>query len=170
MDLLATLRRSGGIDALARQMELPPVTVFAGAEALLPALLEGLRAHTQRMGGGEQGIAAMLAIINGFGDGNLAAAVMGPDPLQSEMGDRIIAQFFGSHDAKHRLAEEVAAVSGQDGPVLERILPMLAMLVAGYISARAETDSIEDKGKGWLRELLMLQEPGEPRANSGTNG
>ena len=91
MDLLATLRRSGGIDALARQIGLPPATVFAGAEALMPALLE-------------------------------------------------------------------------------RILPVLAMLVCGYLSARAEADRSEGESSIWLRDLLMLQDPEERRSGSGTNG
>jgi hypothetical protein len=170
MDLLATLRRSGGIDALARQIGLPPASVFAGAEALMPGLLGGLRDYAQRMGGGDVGVGAMLAIIDGLGDGNLAVEVMGPGPLAADTGDKVLAQFFGSREAKQRLASEVAVVSGQQPALLERILPVLAMLVCGYLSARAEADRSEDESLGWLRDLLMLHDPEERRSGSGTNG
>jgi hypothetical protein len=169
MDLLATLRRSGGIDALARQVGSPPRPVSGGVEALLPAVLGGLRDYAQRIGG-DPGVRALLAMIDGLGDGNLAAEVMGPGPLTVEAGDRILAQFFGSPGAKRQLARDVAAESGQDPAMLERILPILTMLVCGYVSARAGADGSEGESTRWLRDLLMLDDPGEQHSNFGTNG
>lgn len=39
MEMLATLRRSGGINALARQLDVAPATATAGVKALLPSTL-----------------------------------------------------------------------------------------------------------------------------------
>jgi hypothetical protein len=166
MDLLATLRRSGGIDALARQIGMPPQPVAAGVEALLPALLGGLRGYAQSMGGGEAGVRAMLAMMDGLGDGNLAAEVMGPGPLAAESGERVLLQLFGSREAGRQLAHDVAAASGHDAAMLDRILPVLAMLVCGYLSARVGADASETE---WLRDLLLLDDPDAPRS-FGTNG
>lgn len=171
MELLATLRRSGGIDALARQVGVVPATVGSAVEVLLPAVLEGLRAYAQRLGGGDAGIAAVLAMIDGLGDGDLAVAVMGPGPLCEEAGNKILAHALGTDDAKQRLAREVAAVSGQEPALLERLLPPLAMLACGYLSARARADQTESESIAWLRGVLALQGPAAGRpAGSGTNG
>lgn len=170
MELLATLRRSGGIDALARQAGLLPAIVSPAVEALLPALLEGMGAYARRLGGGDAGVRAMLAMIDGLGDGNLAVEVMGPGPLSDESGKRILTHIFATSDARHRLADEVGAVSRQDPALLERLLPALAMLVCGYFSARVQADESDGESITWLRELLLLQDPGEPMAGFGTNG
>jgi hypothetical protein len=170
MDLLATLRRSGGIDALARQIGLPPTTVAAAVEALLPALIGGLRDYAQRLGEGDAGVQAMLAMIDGFGDGNLAAEVMGPGPLTADSGDKIVALFFDSANAKRWLAAEVAAETGQDALMLERIVSPLAMLVCGYITARVGADGAHDDSIDWVRALLKLPKGGAAQAGSGTHG
>lgn len=174
MELLATLRRSGGIDALARQADLLPAAVGPAVEALLPALLDGIRSYAQHLGDGDQGVKAVLAMFGRLGDGNLAVEVMGPGPLSDEAGNRILAHVFGSEEAKQRLANEVGAVSGNEPALLERLLPVLAMLVCGYISARVRADETESESITWLRELLVLPNPGEARPGfglgSGTNG
>jgi len=169
MDLLATLRRSGGIDALARQVGLAPAVVSACVEASLPAIVAGLRNYTLKSGGGDAGLGALLAMIDGLGDGNLAADVMGPEPLSAGPGERILAQFFEPSRAKQR-AGELAVASGRSVAEIERILPLLAMLLCGYISARVEAGRIDGGNLDWLWNLLMLQDPDEPRANSGTHG
>lgn len=164
MDWLAILRRSGGIDALARQVGQPPANVSAGAEVLLPALLDGLRDYAQRHGGPEAGVKALLAMIDGLGDGNLAAAVMGPEALVADAGETIVDQLFGSTEPKQRLAHETATTDEREATMLERMLPVLAMLVCGYISARAGTDQDIE----WLLEALGLEDQAPRRKNSGS--
>ena len=43
MAILATLRQSGGINALARQLDQPPAAIMAAANNLLPGLVERFR-------------------------------------------------------------------------------------------------------------------------------
>jgi hypothetical protein len=166
MDLLAVLRRSGGIDAVARQIDGPPPQVTAGIDALLPALLASLRGYAQQHGGGDAGVAGLLAMVNGLGNGQLAADVMGPGPLPPDAGDALLGQLVGLPEARRRLASDVAAIGGLDSATIGHILPLLAMLVCGYISARAEADAAQGDSLSWLRDLLMLDDsqgrrPGE---------
>lgn len=170
MDLFATLRRSGGVDALARRVEVSPAAVSAAVEALLPALLGGLRAYALARGGGSPGIGAMMAMIDDFGDGGLAADVMGPSPLVPTSGEAIIVTLFGDGDARQRLARDVSHVSGQEHAMLEKVAPFLAMLLCGYLSARVKAEGHDGRGLAWLRELLMLDEAGRALGKDGENG
>src|SRR5262245_21662840 len=137
MDWLAIFRRSGGINALARQIGQSPVDALAATEALLPALLDGLRDFAKRQGGGDAGVRALLVVIDRLGNGSLAAEVMGPGPLTADAGDTILEQILPPTTSKVGIAGDVAAAGKHDAAMLERMLPALAMLLCGYISARA---------------------------------
>ena len=41
LDLMEMLRRSGGLDAVSKQLGVPPAVAAAGADALLPILDKG---------------------------------------------------------------------------------------------------------------------------------
>ena len=86
MDWLTTLRRSGGINALSRQLGVTPADVSVGAGALLPALLGGLRKRADVLGGGDAGVRALVEELVELGGGQLAADVMGPEPLDTQPG------------------------------------------------------------------------------------
>ena len=133
MDWVATLRRSGGLNALARQLSVSPLEASTGAEALLPALLSGFRA----IGDSPAGLQELLAKLDTLGDGNLAVQVMGPDPLRTEAGETILDWMLQDDAARRTVIEDAASASALDTELLERLLPPLAMLVGGYISARA---------------------------------
>ena len=133
MDWVATLRRSGGLNALARQVGVSPVEASAGAKALLPPLLGGFR----KIGSTAPGFQNLLAKLDSLGDGNLAVEVMGPDPLRIDAGETIIGWVLESDAARHSMVADAAALSELDAQTVDRLLPPLAMLVGGYISARA---------------------------------
>jgi hypothetical protein len=168
MDWLAILRRSGGIDALARQIGQSPVNALAATEVLLPTLLDGLRDFAQGQGGGEAGVRALLAMIDGLGDGSLATEVMGPGPLAANAGDTILEQILPPAANKRRGASDAAATGELDAAMLERMLPVLAMLLCGYISARAGVDDTQGTGISWLQDGLGLEGEGQRRRNSGS--
>lgn len=137
MDLLATLRRSGGLEAIARQTDVSSATVMAAAETLLPFLMSGLRAIVVAGGGGATGVAALLRRIEGFGDGNLAAELMGPARVETEPFERLTEQLVPGPGGWRALSEDCAIALHLERGVAERILQLLAMLLCGYISARA---------------------------------
>jgi hypothetical protein len=168
MDWLAILRRSGGIDAVARQVGQSPVNGLAATEALLPTLVDGLRDFAQREGGGDAGIRALLAMIDRLGNGSLAAEVMGPGPLTANAGDTILEQTLPPTTSKVGLASDAAAAGQLDAAMLERMLPVLAMLLCGYISARAGVDDAQGGGISWLQDALGLEDEGQRHRNSGS--
>ena len=67
MDIMDMLRSSGGIDALANQLGVPPATATAGAEALLPAILGGFSKRSEAAGGGEAGLGGLIGMLGGLG-------------------------------------------------------------------------------------------------------
>lgn len=143
MDMLATLRRSGGIEALARELGIPSAAAAAGTEALLPAIVAGFRQHRDTEGGGEAGLSAVATMLEGLGGGSLAAAVMGPDAADFAPGNGVLGAIFGTKDVSRILADQAAQATGLEPAMLKRMLPLLAMLVGGYLSARATGSGAE---------------------------
>ena len=151
MDWLTTLRRSGGINALSRQLGVSPTQVAAGAEALLPAIVGAARLFVDRHGGGEAGARALVASLAEFGGGQLAADVMGPGPLDLLPGQGIVGLVIGPDVARRAVLAE-AERAGLEPALGDRVLPGLVMLVSGYVTALAMGSGA--KGSGGLRGVL----------------
>ena len=152
MDMQATLLRSGGIEALARELGIPSAAAAAGAEALLPAILGGLRRQSEALGGGVSGL---LGMLDGLGDGALAAEVMGPNAADPAHGDAVLEQIFSSKAVSRAVARHASAASNLEPELLMRMLPLLAMLAGGYLSARAR-GSGKTATSGDLDEVARL--------------
>lgn len=158
MDLLGTLQRSGGIQALGRQAGTEPAATLAVAKVLLPAIVERMRALIAHDGGGEAGLAGLVALFDRFGDGMLAADVMAMTPVPPDAGAALAEALFGAEggDGAVRAA---AAATGVEPAIVARVLGLLAMLAGGYLSARAHSDGIA-RLAGALETLFG---PGEER-------
>lgn len=154
MDWLTTLRRSGGINALSRRLGVTPAEVSAAAQALLPALLAGFRRFADELGGGDAGMRGLLDELSELGGGQLAADVMGPGTLNTAPGSIILERMIGPEVARRALLVEAERTAGLDQALGERLLPGLAMLVGGYITARAGGSGAE--GSGGLNGLGSL--------------
>ncbi|MDE2411138.1 MAG: DUF937 domain-containing protein [Sphingomonadales bacterium] len=145
-ELMEMLRRSGGLEAVSRQLGIPPAVAATGAEALLPAILGGFRKHADSAGGGEGGLGSLIGMLGNMGGGALAANVLGPDASDVGMGNGVLGQIFGTKDVSRSVAADAAVRSGVDADTLKRMLPLLAMLVGGYLSARAGGSGSEGSG------------------------
>lgn len=154
MDMLATLLRSGGVNALASQLGLSPATAATGTEALLPALLAGLRRHSEKAGGGEVGVRALVAMLAGLGGWKLAADIIEPGQPDVEPGNHILGEIFGPKDASRTIADHAAATTGLDAVTLNKMLPILAMLVGGYVAAQAARAEAESEGLAGVSGIL----------------
>lgn len=163
MDWLAILRRSGGIDALARQTGSLPADVQAATAELLPTLIGGVNRYAQAQGEGDKGLRALLSYFAELGDGSLAVDVMGLDPVDSAPGDAIVDRILGDGAARKQLVETAAQASKQDAAFLDRLLPALVMLLCGYIAARAEAAGGD---LDWLRDALALSAEDAARKDS----
>ena len=141
MDLMDILRQTGGVDAIANQLGIPPAMAQAGAAALLPAVVGGFRKQTEAAGGGESGLGSLIGMITGLGGSSLATNVLGPEPTQVDTGNEVLGQIFGSKDVSRTVAGQASGQTGIDPALLKKMLPILAMLVAGYLSHSGSSGS-----------------------------
>ena len=131
MNLTDILGQAGGIESMAKELGVSPGIAQQGAEALLPAILGGFQKQAQ--GGGGEGLGGLIGQLGG---GGLLDAVLGSQPTPVEPGNEVLGQIFGSKDVSRTVAQNASARTGLDPTVLKRMLPILAMLVAGYMARR----------------------------------
>lgn len=153
MEVMDMLRRSGGIEAVSKQLGIPPAMAAAGAEAMLPAILGGFSKQAESAGGGEGGLGSLIGMLGTLGGGALATNVLGPDETNPSMGNDVLGQIFGTKDVSRSVASHASGQTGIDPETLKKMLPLLAMLVGGYLSARASGTGSEGEGGGGLGGL-----------------
>ena len=148
MDMMDMLRASGGLDAIAGQLGIPPEMAQAGAGALLPAIVGGFQKQSEAAGGGEGGLGSLIGMLGGLGGAGLADNVLGPEETQVDKGNDILGQIFGSKDVSRTVAGHAAGQTGIDPAILKKMLPLLAMLVGGYLSSRGGGGAAQAQGGG----------------------
>ena len=134
------------VDAIARELGIDPATAQAGAAALLPKILSGFQepvapGQPQAALGGELGglggLGGLIGTIGALGGGGLLDNVTSSQPTEVGKGNEILGQIFGSKDGSRAVAAEAAAQSGVEPSLLKKMLPILAMTVAGYVMKQA---------------------------------
>jgi hypothetical protein len=134
-----------------------------GAEALIPAIMGGFRKRADSAGGGAGGIGDLIGMLGGLGGGDLASNVLGPEPTETDRGNSVLGEIFRSKDVSRTVAQDASAKSGIDPAILKKMLPLLAMLLGGYLSARAGGSGASSApGTGGLESLLDLDGDGNP--------
>lgn len=133
MNLLEILTQAGGLQSVARDLGLSESKAVAGAEALLPAILGGMKTQVQAQSGGLDGLSELLRKLGG---GGLLDQVLSPQPTDPNQGDKVLGQIFGSKDVSREVADKAALRSGLDTGVMRKMLPLLAMLVTGFMAKR----------------------------------
>jgi hypothetical protein len=134
MQLQDLLSQMGGLQQMARELGVNESQAQTGAAALLPAILGGFKKQAQGPAGGLDGLAGMLGKLGG---GGLLDNVLSPKPTDLGRGNEVLGQIFGSKDVSRTVAGNAAAQTGLDPAVLKKMLPMLAMLVGGFMSKQA---------------------------------
>jgi len=132
MQLTDILAQMGGIQSMARELGVSESQATAGAAALLPALLGGFKKQAQPTG--LEGLAGMLGQLGG---GGLLDDVLSPQPTNVARGNDVLGQIFGSPDVSRTVASRASSQTGLDPALLKKMLPMLAMLVAGFMARQA---------------------------------
>lgn len=151
-DLINILQQTGGISAIANQLGIPPAMAEAGAGALLPAIVGGMSKQAQAQGGGEAGLGGLASILGSLGGAGLAENVLSDEPTNVEAGNSVLGQIFGSKDVSRTVADHASGQTGIDPAILKKMLPILAMLVAGYFSHQAGGG--QQQGGGILGSVL----------------
>ena len=134
MDIASILNQTGAIGQVAQQLGVTEQTAQAGAAALLPAILGGFKKTTQAQPGGLEGLGGLLGQLGG---GGLFDSVVSPEPTPVEKGNDVLGEIFGSKDVSRTVAGNAAAQTGIDPALLKKMLPILAMLVAGYLAKQS---------------------------------
>ena len=151
MDMMDILVRSGGVEAIAKQLGVPPAMAEMGAKALLPAVVGGFKKQTAEAGGGDTRLGSLINILGGLGGGGLATNVLNDaEPTDVARGNDVLGQIFGSKDVSRSVAGHAAGQTGIDAELLKKMLPIVAMLVAGYLSHQggAQAAPAEQQGGG----------------------
>jgi len=151
MQLTDILNQMGGIQTVARELGVSDAQAATGAAALLPAILGGFKRQTQAQPTGLEGLAGMLG---GLGGGGLLDDVLSPQPTNVSRGDDVLGQIFGSRDVSRTVAQNASTQTGLDPLLLKKMLPMLAMLVAGYMAKQGHSSAAPQAGGGGLGDLL----------------
>jgi len=156
MSLAAILQQTGAISSMAGELGIDEATAKTAAGALLPAIVAGMgRSATGGsstpdplgglgslagaiLGGGSSSSGGGLGgVLGGALGGGLLDAVLGSKPTPTQPGNEILGNIFGSKDVSRSVAGEVAAMTGIDEGILKKMLPILAMAVAGYMAQQA---------------------------------
>jgi hypothetical protein len=150
MQISDFLAQTGGLQPMARELGVSESQAESGAAALLPAILGGLKKQAQTQPGGVEGLGGLLGQLGG---GGLLDNVLAPQPTDLSQGNNVLGHLFGSKDVSRTVAHNAASQSGLDPTVLKKMLPMLAMLVTGYL-AKQRTSARAASGSGGLGDLL----------------
>lgn len=155
MSLAAMLQQTGAISSIARELGVDEGTAQTAAGALLPAIVAGMgRSATGGnatpdplgglgslagaiLGGGGNSQGGAAGGLGGMLGAGLLDAVLGSSPTPTQPGNDILGAIFGTKDVSRSVAGEVAGITGIDEGLLKKMLPILAMAVAGYMAKEA---------------------------------
>ena len=153
MQVTDILRQTGGLESIAKELGISETQAASGAAALTPAILGGFKKQAQAQPSGLEGLGGLLSQLGG---GGLLDDVLAPKPTDVSRGNEVLGQIFGSKDVSRAVAQNAASQSGLDQGVLKKMLPMMAMLVAGYMAKQrtAGVGAQATSGGGGLGDLL----------------
>lgn len=134
MNFTDILAQAGGLQSVARDLGVSEDQAAAGAEALLPAILGGMKKQAQAQPAGLEGLGGLLGQLGG---GGLLDQVLSPQPTDPSQGNEVLGQIFGSKDVSRAVAADAASHTGLDSGLLRKMLPLLAMLVTGFLAKQA---------------------------------
>lgn len=145
MNINEMLQQTGAVGAISRELGVDPATAQAGAAALLPSILSGFQnpvaANEPSTEGsafpGLGGLGGLLATFGGLGGAGLLENVTSSSPTEVGKGNQILGQIFGSKDGSRAVAASASGESGVEPSLLKKMLPILAMVAAGYVMKHA---------------------------------
>src|SRR5690606_36413886 len=87
-------------------------------------------------------------LLGQLGGGSLLDDVLAPQPTHVDKGNDVLGRIFGSKDVSRTVAQNAASTSGLDPSLLKKMLPMLAMLVAGCIARQGSAGQAQSAPGG----------------------
>ncbi len=135
MNITDILAQMGGLQSIAKELGISESQAASGAEALAPAILGGFKKQAQAQPTGLEGLGGLLGQLGG---GGLLDSVLSPEPTNVSQGNDVLGQIFGSKDVSRTVAQSASSQTGIDAGVLKKMLPLLAMMVAGYMAKQRD--------------------------------
>ncbi len=170
MQITDILAQVGGLQSIAQELGISETQAASGAAALAPALLGGFKKQAQSHPAGLEGLGGLLGQLGG---GGLLDEVLGSHPTNVSHGNEVLGQIFGSKDVSRAVAHSAASQTGLEPSLLKKMLPMLAMVVAGYMArphgTAAAQPSTAGGGLGGLLGNLLGGGGGGATAGSGAS-
>jgi hypothetical protein len=168
MQITDMLAQMGGLQSIAKELGVNEAQVKSGAAALAPAILGGFKKQAQAQPAGLEGLGGLLGKLGG---GGLLDDVLAPQPTNVNRGNEVLGEIFGSKDVSRTVAQDAASKTGLSPDLLKKMLPMVAMLVTGFM-AKQKTATAAPTGApasggglgGMLGGLLGGGAAGAPRA------
>lgn len=167
MSILDMLQQSGGIGTMAKEMGISESVAEAGTAALLPAILGGFKRTTQAQPAGLDGLGGLLGQLGG---GGLLDSVLGAQPTPVAKGNEVLGQIFGSKEVSRTVAAGAEQQTGISSDLLKKMLPVVAMMVAGYMAKQSGDSAGNGGGLGGLGGLIGGLLGGGKKASSGGLG
>lgn len=169
MQVMELLGQAGGIQAVARELGVTESQAASGAAALLPAILGGFKKQAQAQPAGLDGL---LGMVGKLGGGGLLDDVLGAQPTNVARGNEVLGQIFGSRDVSRTVAQNAAGQTGLDPALLKKMLPMLAMLVSGYMAKQGSASATPQARPSGLGGVLggLLGQSSSSAAGAGAPG
>lgn len=134
MSMLDALLQAGAAQSLARDVGTDEQTAQSGLAALLPAVLGGLQ---NQAGAQPQGLGGLASMLGGLGGGGLFDRAVAAEPTPVQPGNQLLGSIFGNKDGSRAVADHAAQQSGISPDLLKKMLPIVAMLAAGYFAKQA---------------------------------
>ncbi|MHB1192248.1 MAG: DUF937 domain-containing protein [Longimicrobiales bacterium] len=166
MQITDILAQVGGVKSIAKELGVSEAQAASGAAALVPAILGGFKKQTQAQPTGLAGLGGLLGQLGGAG---LLDDVLSPQPTNVSRGNEVLGQIFGSKDVSRAVAQSASAQSGLDPGLLKKMLPMLAMAVAGYMAKQGSAGAAGPArgGLGGMLGGLLGGRAGGAKAGAG---
>jgi hypothetical protein len=134
MSMLDALMQAGAAQSLARDTGTDERTAQAGLQALLPAVLGGMQNQGQAH---PQGLGGLAGMLGGLGGGGMFDQAIGSQPTPVQPGNQVLGSIFGGKETSRAVADHAAQQSGLSPDLLKKMLPIVAMLAAGYFAKQA---------------------------------
>ena len=171
MQITDILKQMGGLSSMAKELGISESQAAKGAEVLIPAILGGFKKQAQTQPSGLEGLGSLLGQLGG---GSLLDNVLAPQATDVNRGNDVLGQIFGSKDVSRTVAQNAASRSGLDPALLRKMLPMVAMLVAGYMAkqggAATQQPAQAGGGLGGLLGGLLGRASGSARPGASAPG
>ena len=151
MNINEILAQTGGLQAMAKELGISETDAANGAAALAPAILGGFKKQAQ---GQPEGFAGLGGLLGQLGGGGLLADVLSPQPTNVARGDDVLGQIFGSKDVSRTVAQQASSQTGLDPSLLKKMLPIVAMMVTGFMAKQQGSAAAGATGAGGIGGML----------------